>query len=45
MAIGDINPDNIETGTITKNETSTINGKTKEGTITTTTKTAITSQG
>ena len=38
MANGDTNPDNIETGTITKNEILTTNGKTKEGTTIATTK-------
>ena len=43
MANGDTNPDNIETGTITKNEIWTTNDKTKEGTTIATTKTATTS--
>ena len=39
MVIGDTNPDNIETGTITRNEISITGGKTKEDTTTTATKT------
>ena len=44
MLTGDTNPDNIETGTITKNEISTTDGKTNGNATTTTTKTATTSQ-
>ena len=40
MVIGDTNPDNTETWTITRNEISTTGGKTKEDTTTTATKTA-----
>ena len=42
MATGDINPDNIRTGTITRNEISTTDGKTKADTTTTITKMATT---
>ena len=43
MVIGDTNPDNMETGKITRNKILTTDGKKKEGTTTTTTKTATTS--
>ena len=43
MVTGDTNPDNIETGTITRNKILTTDGKTKEGPTPTKTKMATTS--
>ena len=40
MVIGDTNPDNIETGTTTRNEILTTDGRTKEDATITTTKMA-----
>ena len=44
VVTGDINPDNIETGTVTRNKISTTDGKTKEDTTTTTMKMATKNQ-